>query len=415
MTALAFSVAAILAAAPAPSVERTIEVEGPGRAAVALDRDVYEMARGDLGDLRVVTADASRRVVPYVLDRGSEGPARVVPRVVDRGFVRGRSEGETLDFGERTWKREIGLRLSGDNFRRRVVVEGSDDAARWETLTDSAYVFAVPGPPAARYEAVAIPDNEQRYLRVTVLHGEGDPERVEVEEVWGWTTSRRQGPGTTFLPGTSRTEDPRRRETLLTLDLGARRQPFRGIVLEVADPRFMRGVAVEARRDPPRGRLGEERRPVYWAPLGAASIYRYDDHGRREESLRLDVAGREQALRLRIRNGDDEPLRIGGVTVLAPVERVLFEASSGESYRLTYGTQGLGPPAFDLARTIGSLEDWGASAREARLGPPRRSPDGKGLPWTETHPELLWLGLLSAVLVLGGLTWRALASSPRSS
>ncbi len=410
--ALGVSVAAILAASPAPSVERAIEVQGAGRVAVVLDRDVYDAAREDLGDLRVVAAD--NRSVPYVLDRGSAATTRVTPRLIDRGFRRGRSEVVTLDFGDLTWKREIGLPLSGDNFRRRVVVEGSDDSVLWTTLTDGAYVFAVPGPPSARYETVAIPDNEQRYLRVTVLHGEGDPERIDVQDPWAETTARREGPQATLHPRRTRTEDPRTHETLLTLDLGARSQPFRGIALDVADPRFMRGVAVEARREPPRPRLGQEPRPAYWTSLGDAGIYRYADHDRRRESLRLDVGGRERTLRLRIRNGDDAPLRIDGVAVLAPVERVLFEASPGESYRLTYGAEALGPPAFDLARTIGDIEEWSASARLATLGPQRRTTDTRRPAWTEAHPALIWAGLLCAVLVLGGLTWRALASSSPS-
>jgi hypothetical protein len=376
---------------------------------VTLDRDVYDAAREDLGDLRVV--DGADRMVPYVLDHGRESSTRSIPRVIDRAFTRGQLERVTLDFGTRTWKRELGLRLSGDNFRRRVIVEGSDDAASWTTLTDGAYVFAVPGASAARYETVSIPENEQRYLRVTVLHGEGDPERVEVSEPWAATLERREGPSTTVSPRTLREEDARRRETLVTLDLGGRHQPFRGIVLEADDPRFMRGVTVEARREAPRVRPGEEPRPAYWVTLGEGCVYRYDDAGRRLESLRIDVTGRERTLRLRIRNADDRPLRLGRIRVVAPVERVLFEAAAGESYRLAYGAEGLGPPTFDLARTLGDPESWAASAKPARLADAAHRTDERPRAWTEAHPELLWAGLVAAVAALGALTLRALKAS----
>jgi hypothetical protein len=173
----------------------------------------------------------------------------------------------------------------------------------------------------------------------------------------------------------------------------------------------MRGVVVEARRDPPRRRPGEEPRPPQWVTVGQGCLYRYDADGRRLESLRLDVVGRERHLRLRIGNADDRPLAIRSVKVIAPVERLLFEAAAGESYRLTYGDAKLGPPSFDLARTMGDPEAWGASARSAKLGPPRRLSSPPGVPWTEAHPALLWAGLLAAVLALGGLTWRALGSS----
>jgi hypothetical protein len=414
MTA-ALVAAALLAASPAPSVERAIEVQGAGPTAVALDRDVYDVADADLGDLRVVASDDPRRPVPYVLDRGGEVASRVTPRVIDRGFVRGQTETATLDFGGRAWKREVGLSLSGDNFRRRVVVEGSDDAVRWQTLTDSAYVFAIPGTPAARYETVPIPENEQRYMRVSVLHGDGDPERIEIRQVWASSTPRREGPSRMFVASMVREEDLRRRETVLTLDLGARHQPFRALGVAVSDARFMRGVTVEARRDPPRRRATDEPQPAYWITLGEGSLYRYDDHGHRRESLRLDVAGRERHVRLRIRNGDDQPLAIGVVTVTVPTERLLFEAAPGRSYVLTYGATGLGAPSFDLPRTIVDVEAWQAGARPAALGAPRRVPTKSRVAWTEAHPALLWTGLVLAVLALGALTWRALVSSPGGS
>jgi len=101
--------------------------------------------------------------------------------------------------------------------------------------------------------------------------------------------------------------------------------------------------------------------------LGEGCVYRYDDAGRRLESLRIDVTGRERILRLRIRNGDDRPLRLGRIQVVAPVERVLFEAAAGESYQLAYGAEVLGPPSFDLARTLGDPDAWAASAKPARL------------------------------------------------
>ena len=54
--------AVALAAAPSPAppaYERPIEVAAPGRVSVRLDRDVYEAARADLGDLRVWTSAAA--------------------------------------------------------------------------------------------------------------------------------------------------------------------------------------------------------------------------------------------------------------------------------------------------------------------------------------------------------------------
>ena len=273
----------VLAVAAAPPVfEREIRPDEAGRVSIRLDHDVYEGARVDLGDLRVV--DARGDEVPYVIDRAGAAEEALVPR----------------------WS------------------EAQDAAAR---------------------------------------------------------------------------------ETWLTLDLGARHQPFRAVELDVADERFLREVRVEARRDP----AADDRTPR-WEEIGRGEVHRLEREGRLQECLRVAACGRERALRVRVRNRDDRPLQVRAVIVRVPIERLLFEASSPGGYRLTYGSADREAPSYDLARTAGDVATWGASARPGRLGPPRRLTAGREvvLPWTERHPSLLWAGLVGVVLALGALTYGAL-------
>jgi len=283
---LLWAVASAAVAAP-PAFERDIASDAPGRVSVRLDRDVYEGAREDLGDLRVV--DVRGRDVPYVIDRG--------------------------------------------------------------------------GAP-----------------------GDGPP--VE-----------------TLVPRWSEAQDEKARETWLTLDLGARHQPFLAVEIDVADERFFREVRVEARCDP----AADGRSPT-WEEIARGAIHRLDREGRRRECLAIEMRGRGRALRVRVRNRDDRPLQVRAVRVRVPVERLLFEASSPGGYRLTYGSADRETPSYDLARTAGDIARWGASAQPARLGSPRRLTADRqaGLPWTERHPSLLWGGLLAVVLALGALTYGAL-------
>lgn len=411
------AVAGLLAAAAAggaAEVERALTVDAPGRTVVALDAPIYERARADLGDLRV--RDDEGRQVPYLLERAvDDGPAPVRhPVIRNRGFTRGQSAQATLDFGAPVLKSELTLALSGDDFRRHVVVEGrSRHEGAWTTLTDTAYVFAVPGSPAARYETVALPENNFQILRVTVEHGPDDPERIEIADAWTRPADRRRPREVPLEPRMSRLEDRDAHETMLTLDLGARFQPFRAIAVEVSDARFFRGVSVEARVDPPSRGPAEPARPLAFRHLGEAPIYRYEVGGERHESLRLPVSGRERVLRLRIRNRDDAPLAIGRVTVLVPVERLVFDAAPGRRYVLRYGDPAAAPPRYDLARTAGDPALYAARAAEGALQAPRDVPveDRDDRPWTERHPALLWAGLLAVVAAMGGVTWRALRTS----
>lgn len=395
-----------LAAADAPRGAWERRIEAPaGKVVVTLDRDVYERARRDLGDLRVL--DDRDRQAPYLLETARDEPdaAPRRPRVLNRTFVRGRSSSVTLDFGSPVLKSAIALSLGGDNFRRRVLVEGRNrHETGWETLTDGAYVFAVPGPAAARFEAVTLPENNFQFLKVTVHNGPDETAPVEIADVWTLPQERRRPREQETEVPLRAAHDERARETRLVIDLGARHQPFRGVALDVADARFFRGVVVEARREP--FRPGEE--PL-WQALAAGTVYRYGEDGRAHEQLRVDATGRERMLRLRIQNRDDRPLELRRVSVLAPVERLVFDAEPGRAYRLSYGSDALDAPVYDVTRTVGDPALWIAQAAEGRLGPPARwSGREPRVPWTERHPALVWGGLLALVVLLGTVTWRAL-------
>ena len=211
-----------------------------------------------------------------------------------------------------------------------------------------------------------------------------------------------------LAPRWSRADVERSRETWLTLDLGARHHPFHAIVLDVEDEHFSREVRVEAREDLVLSASDTVAPPERWHDVGGGVIYRVENEAESRESLRVEVAGRARAVRLRLRNRDDRPLRVVGVSVVVPVERLLFEAPREGGYTLTYGAPELAAPTYDLARTLG--EDPEASAAE--LGPPvRRAVVADVLPWTERHPFLLRVGLLIVVAALGAVTWRALRSA----
>jgi hypothetical protein len=389
----------------APAFERAVEVPGPGLFAVRLDAHVYEAARPDLGDLRVV--DAAGGAVPYVLDRGAlpPGPARR-PRMRNRGHLAGGVASVVLDFGERVHKQSLTVRSSGANFRRRVTVEGSDDGQSWTTLTDGAWVFAVPGADPGRYEELSLPRNDFSLLRVRVHPGDDERSPVSIEEAWvpgGVRAHRREE---RIVPRWSRADDPASRETWLTLELGARYQPFDAVELEVEDERFFREARLEAREEPRLSPSDPVAPADRWRPVGQGVVYRLRNGGNVRECLRLPLTGRGRVLRLRLLNRDDRPLRVSAVGVLAPVERLLLEDGRGPLV-LTYGAPALGAPRYDLGRTL----DPPLEVPLATLGPPlRRDVVADVLPWTERHPALLWVGLLVVVAALGTLTWRALRS-----
>src|SRR6185503_2933817 len=172
--------------------------------------------------------DDTGRETPYLIERVEDETKGELRRPLqsDRTFVRRDHAMVTLDFGAPTLKDHLVLSLSGDNFRRRVKVEGRHHREPdWETLTDTAYVFAVPGASPTRYETVPLPENNHRFLRVTVFHGDDDPERIEIVDAWVKPETRRRPRETVLAARVARVEQPTERETRFQVDLGARHQP----------------------------------------------------------------------------------------------------------------------------------------------------------------------------------------------
>jgi hypothetical protein len=273
-----------------PAFEREIRVREAGLVAVRLDRHVYEAARSDLGDLRVL--DEQGEALPYELDRGPAGS--------------------------------------------------------------------------------------------------------------------RAGPPEVLMPGWSRVDEPASRETVLTIDLGARHQPFLAIDLSIEGAQRPAEARLEEREEPRLTGSSGIAPPERWLAARRLVVRRLEDGGQSSERLRIEASGRARVLRLRVRSRDERPLRITDVKVVVPVERLLFEAPRAGTYTLTYGAATLRPPSYGLARVLAEERQ----PSPAELGPPLRRdivPDVP--PWTKRHPVLTWVGLLLLVAALGGLSRRALRAA----
>ena len=114
-----------------------------------------------------------------------------------------------------------------------------------------------------------------------------------------------------------------------------------------------------------------------------------------------------------IENGDDEPLPIAAVRLEMRQRKLCFDvpASGGTGLALFYGDSRLAAPVYDYARLFSASSD----ALAAGLGPETLNPGyqprpEEERPFTERHPEVLWIALIVVICVLGMV---ALKSSRR--
>ncbi|MFW6189555.1 MAG: DUF3999 family protein [Planctomycetota bacterium] len=395
---------------------------------MALPPRVFDLARPDLGDLRLIGPRGSE--IPHVVRfaRGSVERRRLPARLYNRGYVPGRHASATVDLGERVMKNRVRIESSGTDFRREVVVEGSQDARDWAVLRENAFLLSFRGREGrADYtrEEINLPLNDYRYLRVTVHNAPRDPKRIGVEDVVCWRLEREPAetvPVEMDSPPLIRVDEVEEVQEI-TLDLGYRKLPLSGLSLQFGDENFFRHVDLLGRNRNTRTvrKPREDAAPVFeeveqpWHRVGRDGIYRYSTGGSVDESLTLGLGdARYRYIQLRIHNYDNPPLEFEGAGVTRFRCYLEFPPGSPGSYLLYVGNSDIEPPRYDLARYVDRLRREGTGTVEptAVVTNPAHAV-GEDMEAGGLHPAVLWGALLAAVAFLGYLVWRVARGAER--
>ncbi len=316
----------------------------------------------------------------------------------------------TVDFGERVEKNLLQVNLSGRNYRRRALLEGSDDTRNWEVIAEDLWLFdvSVEGQ-NFKVDTLKFPASNLRYLRLTVYNMSDDPRRITIETVRGafqrieLEKELVSVPVRQMVP--SHQED--KKESVFDLDLGFRNLPLVGLQFEVTDPYFYRGYELcgrnelreKVRRKTETGADSIER-DAPWRYVQRGVLYRIQDKTKINESLKVEgIHAPYRYLRLRIFNGDNPPLQINGVSVRRRETSLMFQAQTGKRYVLIGGKLNVGKADYDLAKAVQGLDELKLPG--IRLGSPTILTHKEQLPpWTERYGIILWIVLVLAVSVM---------------
>jgi hypothetical protein len=111
--------------------------------------------------------------------------------------------------------------------------------------------------------------------------------------------------------------------------------------------------------------------------------------------------------RVEILNANDAPLSSVRMSVAMSLRFVLFRPRENRTYRLLYGNDRASAPQYDFARTLRILPN--ELLLRLNLGPEETTTNySDPRPFTERHPNLLWLALGIAIVLLGYAALRAL-------
>lgn len=368
--------------------------------ALIVEKGVFDKARLDLGDLRIIEEHGEE--VPYklVVEQRDIKETAYSPRIFNQAFIPRSHSVFSLDLGQRgLLHNRLTIETPSVNFRRLVTIEGSDDQWTWKKLKTKGGIFDFSEEYHARYTTVDYPENSYRYLRVTIVVEGEVPLIITGVKVYSWIAwePREEVVATKIL---GRRENPERRGTELDLDLGYRGLPTHHLEILTPEKNFRRQVEVTGSDD---GKT--------WFPVGSGHIFKYetakftgsDLHVRYREALR-------RYLRITILNYDDRPLQITGVKIYGIARKVVFSYEAGRQYFLYYGNPDAASPRYDIEQLLPylALKNPPVVRLGREEGNPRYVKKQVSRPWTEERPYLLWGVLGVVVLALGALSLRVM-------
>jgi len=385
---------------------------------------IYDISRRELNDIRIIASDGLQ--IPYVLFRASDKSSieEFYPAELNRGVTTTGAASLTVDFGKQEIKDAISVNTEGNNFRRRVEVEGSNDNIDFLTLMKKGYVFAVPhNGGAQKFQSINLPRNDFRYLRISV-YPDGI-ETVTISKIHAWRKKEVVAPRQLVeMVPLGQQEDQEKQSSMFIYDLQFQNLPLTEIKLDTADESFYRYVTIEGRDQATRKIeiSGEDNRQrfreveVPWRYITSGTIYKYQtNEGDYGGSTSLSIGGKAvpRYIRVAIKNYDDKPLSITSVRGQMLPHELVFPRPNDNKCTVYIGCANARPPKYDLQHTLRqpqSVRAGSVSIVNIRPNTLFREAPGPVTAWTEKHQVIFRLVLVAAVLVLGGFIVRSLKS-----
>jgi hypothetical protein len=391
---------------------------------LSIPPEVFDQSQPTLNDLRVL--DSSNRLVPHVVHWGRDRLIRQMEwlpaRLLNETFLPETYSRVTIDFGEMVEKNRIKVDLSGENFRRRVLLEGSNDSKAWEVVAEDLWLFHV-GIQGQNFQmdTLKFPQNNFRYMRLTAYNMSDDPRHVTIQSVKGafYRTESEKELVVVPVKRINTSFDKKRNQSIFELDLGFRNLPVVIMECEISTPYFYRAYELrgrnqateKVRRKTESGWKTVEQK-VSWESVHSGVLYRTRYKKKISASLQLEgLNAPYRYLQLRVYNGDNPPLQRNRIAIFRRDTSLVFQAHPGQSYVLIGGNAKAGPADYDLAKAVRGVDEFTLPVvhpgESAIL-----EPEEEMIPWSERHGTVILVVLILAVGVTIGFILKNLKGLP---
>ncbi|MFA5831530.1 MAG: DUF3999 family protein [Candidatus Paceibacterota bacterium] len=371
-----------------------------------LDGEVFASANENMSDLRIISN--TEREVPYKMSvaQGMEQTAYVPAKITNNSYSEEKSSSAVIEVPEGSVVNRLHISTGNVNFQRNVKIFGSNDGKEWSVILDNGYIYDytdIKGGFHSQGTELSFSDSTFRFLKAEI-EGDGvSPIKISGMEITKYTKEAARE--VMRIPAFTSAENAAKRETSVILDFSQRGIPVNKAILETDSVNFNRTVS-----------LYSGNKTDSWNYLGNEYVFRYRTERISSEKLTLlfpEITDRY--VKIVIQNKDNEPIRITGAKAFATYREVLFQAKTGETYKLYYGSKNARTPEYDFDAYLQYLDI--GKAQTVTLGAQKNNekfataPAPK-TPESEKYSYLLptALGISSLVLLL--LVWRFLKQAP---
>lgn len=362
-----------------------------------LTPEIFDGARYDLHDLRVYTDSGAE--VPYalrVLSKRSERQA-LDAREFNRTEGPDQSSELTLDLGEDKLEHNaLEIHLPGQNYRRLLNIEGSDDGEQWRPLHEQPVIDVRRGTKVLVDQTIEYPLSRYRYLRMKLFRDPlSDETAVPISEVKVLRTVEVPGEFLTLNAVVGKREavpTDRGPGSRWACQLGGDLTPVSSIEVTIADTEFVRNYSIEAG--------GPENSGTPFQTI-ATGVWRRRAGEPTKPLLSEFPEARAARLRIIVTDNRNPPLQIEQIKFTADARQIVIASRQpGESHQLYFGNPEAEDPSYDFARNLPTTLT--PEPVRAEIGTRAANPiyEPEPLPVTERWPWLIYVVLSFACVVL---------------
>ncbi len=416
--------------------ERAVRVAaGAGQACAVLDAPIFAHAAPSLTDLRIFPAQAAAagtavHEVSYAITLSEAVSEETeAARVLNLGLGESAAIIFDLEMPAHNYS-DVVLNIDPavHDFIATATVTGMDTLRGKSTALGSFTLFDLASQHLSRYTTIPLQESTFRYLHVELHIGyapgvEADHWPFSPVIVLGATVPPSREAQTIYSTvAETASIATKGRETIATFAVPAR-VPVERVSFVPAPGftgNFSREVKVSALAEPDKSD-DDGRAPLPEMVTGSILRVRANEAGREIRTEQLGVPAilganlqRAAKVEVAIENGDDQPLPVVTVRLEMRQRKICFGAPAGgaagtdSGLALFYSDSRLAAPEYDYARLFVASR----AALVAELGPEGlnanyKAPAAELRPFSERHPEALWIALIAAICALGVVALKA--------